>query len=256
MVPVAPKVKGFVSNIYVFLTLIYPVLGFLIVANTVSLILIEEGFSVMLIPLVIFLLGFFIGGFFIGLYRIAPVAYKRFSLSEEGVSFGGRSLKWSEIESINIKCGFVKIWYGHSLFKKSFWMGSYDEIPVEDIICINCDFSTFRGKAAKNCIYIPRNAKTEQVMQEYCPNYAAVADERDKNPYLPKILRRDTFPGLILITGLCVMVCALMISGGISVMGAVLYAVFFFCAWSCTHFIIELSTFFRKMILKSLNKPR
>lgn len=110
----------------------------------------------------------------------APFAYQRIKIDQNGVRCGRMAVSYADIQSISVVTGYVPEWRGVLL------MGSmYENIYIEDMICINCEFAGFRLRKAKGCMYVPRNARSERLLAEYCAQYAPACEQASECVQVP-----------------------------------------------------------------------
>jgi len=165
------KAQGFVSNIYVFVNFITAVIGGIFF---ILLIFLGDN-NFYYIPATLFLVYHAMFSFLTD-YRHAPVAYRRFTVNSEGVRCGKLFVKFENIERIVFRRGYIEEYYGFKFWEDFSGMEQHIEIYVEDMICINCDFEGFKTKKSEECIYVPRNKKTDMLMRKYCDKYATLVN--------------------------------------------------------------------------------
>lgn len=163
--------RGIVSRVLVFTNLIH---GFVFSLCFSCLIWIfDNGIHVMLV-------GFVFSNIFFHIfnYLIAPVAYKKYEISSQGIKFGKIFVDYSRIQSISINKGYVEEWYGFRFIENVFEIPQHNTYFVEDMICINGEFTNFR-KA--DCVYIPLNEKNDNLLKMYSQKYVDILNTQPKN---------------------------------------------------------------------------
>ncbi|MBQ8689021.1 MAG: hypothetical protein IJ515_01495 [Clostridia bacterium] len=215
-----PRVKGFGSNIYVALNFVGALFVVLYLSGLAAVS--GGGFNALWFATV-----FCIFGAALTLFQRAraPLAYKRFSVNSEGVRFGNRLVKYSEIHSINVSSAYVNEWFGFAAFESLTGRRAHTEIPTEDVICINCEFRGYGRKQTDGCIYVPRNKKTDALLKKYCKAYADI--QANKSEKCDKATNRGAVLYYVLATAiLCVAVCFVtamfFVQGLINVVGVAL----------------------------------
>ena len=73
------------------------------------------------------------------------------------------------------------------------------EMPVEDIICVNCAYRGF-GREARKCVYIPLNNRTDFILRQKLPIYADAADKffKERVYAAPSSKKKDISKPIIL----------------------------------------------------------
>lgn len=245
MVPV--RYKGFVSNVYVLISLIQSV----IFAAPLSLLLqcVSEDFSALL----------FLGTFFAIFVclaaeplRYASVAFQRVTLTAEGVRCGKSFIPYENIEKISVKAAYIDEWFGFRYIESAIGASQHNEIYTENMICINCDFLGF-GRTAKQCIYIPQNRKTEELLMSFCEAYRAC---EEKHPEASSYVSRVEKKQFILRMVAAVTICLILLGGALLLMANGIdkaYALAFLIPFFVFRFFkSELSSFIRKKVNKNL----
>lgn len=175
------KYKGFVSNIYVW----FKTVQFLLfVAFFSGLIWMVDPFQIALLAFPILCVVFMLIH-----YMRTPIPYKIVSLDADGVKCGKEKIRYEDITQIHISDAYISERFGSVLLENALGISQHIEMYVENMICINCEFQGLKGKRANQCIYIPKNAKTDSILRRFSSTYTAIADKmtgvekREYNPF-------------------------------------------------------------------------
>ncbi len=246
------KVKGFVSNIYVYLNMFLSAFGAFLFATLAYFIEHQIILSIVLFSV------FFIFDFFSPcLY--AKYAYVRFCIDEKGIKCGKKYITYDSIKDVNLVEGSIEEKIGP--FKVDNYTGRIRgiEIFLEDMICINCDFSGFKGANQGEKFYIPRNKKTDMILKKYCKRYANYISENSRDntnanfdPFRPKI-KHNLILSISLIM-LALIVFAIVVGGmGKGVLFAAIIVAFFDLSILLKVLRGHISYFLRNSIAKKLD---
>ena len=169
------KNKGFVSNVYV-------VVNTIITISFLLFFLILFWFDKNKISFPVYMALLLALGTVINflLYLNAASAYRTYEINNLGIRCGKIRIKFENIEKVSICRGYVEEYFGFSFFERLTGVSQHNEIYVEEMICINCDFEPLNSKKSKKCVYIPKNKKTDALMRKYCKKYEQVKKESDK----------------------------------------------------------------------------
>lgn len=166
------QVKGFVSNIYFYICLAQALLSAGFVISVLPIPHDPKSFLGSLVILCAAVVFLSIPG-----YVIAPLAYKRFTVSERGIKLGKRFIGYEDIKSITVeRMAYFDMCWGFNFIEHYSGMSQHDEIYLEDMICINCDFGGFQNTAS---VYLPRNRKTDAALRKFCRAYEEIREKKN-----------------------------------------------------------------------------
>lgn len=181
------QVKGFGSNIYVYVNLFFALVG--ILCSSVLFVISGWNFNIVL-PLL--MISFLIAANFISTYIFAPLAYKRFMIDSQGIYFGKTFIEYGNISSVKLARGYIDERFNFKFVEDFLSIKQHRTIYVEDVICINCEFAGFETK--KPCVYIPKTKNTDALLRQYCNQYVALFEENKNFETAPiKLKQSDVF---------------------------------------------------------------
>lgn len=122
--------------------------------------------------------------FFLFFYLSNPLAYKRVCVNSEGIRCGKTFVKYSDVINVTIVDGYVEEWQGFRFLEKTFGITQSIDYYIGDIICVNCEFNGFKPKNPEKYIYIPKNKKSEEILERYCEKY--IIASKDKSQTIKK----------------------------------------------------------------------
>ena len=169
--------SGFVSNVYVFLNTVISLL-FAALASVAVMAFASFGVALLVFPIVAAII-------MLARYLYSPIPYKAVDLTSDGVRCGKKFVRYADIKSAYITSGRVDEKFGFSFLEDALGIPQHLEIYTEDIICINSEPKGLSGRDAKECIYLPKNKKTDAILRAKSQVYRAVAKRYDKEEKHP-----------------------------------------------------------------------
>lgn len=195
--------RGFVSNIYVYMSFIQATMAILFFA---ILVVFEK--NLLKAELILFL-GLICLVFFLIQYLRAPRAFSRVILNSEGIRCGAVFIRYDDIKTVSISKGYAENWFGFRHLESLTGIYQHRELRFEDMICINCDFKGYR---TKRCVYIPKNRKTESILTSYSQKFMVLFNNHTEQlAEKPKIINTYTVLYLAGVLAICLVFCVVMV---------------------------------------------
>lgn len=155
------KYSGFVSNEYVIVSIARAVV--VSVTLWVALLLINTPLPTVALLQVLPIL------MLVSDYFLAPMAFKRVVIDENGIRLGKETISYSQIKSLSIDIAYIRRYWGFKFIENVTGTEQHIDIYCEEMICINCSFMGLDSSNSK--IYIPKNKKTVELMRLYYPPF-------------------------------------------------------------------------------------